>query len=115
MKEVNPTRIYAKMFKLKENVIFIYLNSYVVLQYLFVGNCIQDFDPVGWDSRPVGRDSSTMGRDKQGGISFSTNQRFCLHFCPKPIRMRKTLHHMKFVNKHMGLLQSCKRFFVFLP
>ena len=44
--------------------------------------------------------------DKQGGISFSTNQRFCLHFCPKPIRMRKTLHHMKFVNKRMGLLQS---------
>ena len=43
---------------------------------------------------------------KQGGISFSTNQRFCLHFCPKPIRMRKTLHHMKFVNKRMGLLQS---------
>jgi hypothetical protein len=43
---------------------------------------------------------------KQGGISFSTNQRFCLHFCPKPIRMRKTLHHMKFVNKHMGLLHS---------
>ena len=42
----------------------------------------------------------------QGGISFSTNQRFCLHFCPKPIRMRKTLHHMKFVNKRMGLLQS---------
>ena len=43
---------------------------------------------------------------EQGGISFSTNQRFCLHFCPKPIRMRKTLHHMKFVNKRMGLLQS---------
>jgi hypothetical protein len=43
---------------------------------------------------------------QQGGISSSTNQRFCLHFCPKPIRMRKTLHHMKFVNKHMGLLQS---------
>jgi hypothetical protein len=39
---------------------------------------------------------------KQGGISLSTNQRFCLHFCPKPIRMRKTLHHMKFVNKRMG-------------
>ena len=40
------------------------------------------------------------------GISFSTNQCFCLHFRPKPIRMHKTLHHMKFVNKHMGLLQS---------
>ena len=43
---------------------------------------------------------------QQGGISFSTNQRFCLHFGPKPIRMRKTLHHMKFDNKRMGLLQS---------
>jgi hypothetical protein len=55
--------------------------------------------------------------DQQGGISFSTNQRFCLHFCPKPIRMRKTLHHMKFVNKRMGLLWTelfCKRFFGFL-
>jgi hypothetical protein len=49
--------------------------------------------------------SRVIGAPKQGGISFSTNQRFCLHFCPKPIRMRKTLHHMKFVNKRMGLLQ----------
>jgi hypothetical protein len=55
--------------------------------------------------------------DKQGGISFSTNQRFCLHFCPKPIRMRKTLHHTKFVNKRMGVTSEllCKRFFCFLP
>jgi hypothetical protein len=54
---------------------------------------------------------------EQGGISFSTNQRFCLHFCPKPIRMRKTLHHMKFVNKRMGLLQSfsASGFLGFLP
>jgi hypothetical protein len=54
---------------------------------------------------------------QQGGISFSTNQRFCLHFCPKPIRMRKTLHHMKFDNKRMGVTSElfCKRFFVFLP
>ena len=49
---------------------------------------------------------NSMTLSQQGGISFSTNQRFCLHFCPKPIRMRKTLHHMKFVNKRMGLLQS---------
>jgi hypothetical protein len=33
---------------------------------------------------------------RQGGISFSTNQRFCLHFCSKPIRMSKIRHHMKF-------------------
>jgi hypothetical protein len=54
--------------------------------------------------------------DEQGGISFSTNQRFCLHFFPKPIRMRKTLHHMKFDNKHIGVTSElfCKRFFVFL-
>jgi hypothetical protein len=54
---------------------------------------------------------------EQGGISFSTNQRFCLHFCPKPIRMRKTLHHMKFDNKRMGVTSElfCKRFFGFLP
>ena len=45
-------------------------------------------------------------RHEQGGISFSTNQRFCLHFCPKPIRMRKTLHHMKFVNKRMGYFRA---------
>jgi hypothetical protein len=53
---------------------------------------------------------------KQGGISFSTNQRFCLHFCPKPIRMRKTVHHMKFDNKRMGVTSElfCKRFFCFL-
>jgi hypothetical protein len=51
--------------------------------------------------------SSEYGAGQQGGISFSTNQRFCLHICSKPIRMRKTRrHHMKFVNKHMGSLQS---------
>jgi hypothetical protein len=29
------------------------------------------------------------------GGNFSTNQRFCLHFWSKPIRMRKMRHHMK--------------------
>jgi hypothetical protein len=40
------------------------------------------------------------------GMRKKSNQRFCLHFSAKPIRMRKTRHHMKFVNKHMGSLQS---------
>ena len=47
---------------------------------------------------------SDLTGDQQGGISFWTNQHFCLHFCSKPIRMRKTRHHMKFVNKHLGII-----------
>jgi hypothetical protein len=64
----------------------------------------------GWE-----REIQINTQREQGGISFSTNQRFCLDFCRKPIRMRKTLHHMKFVYKHMGLLQSfaASGFFLF--
>jgi hypothetical protein len=40
------------------------------------------------------------------GMRKKSNQRICLHFSAKPIRMRKTCHHMKFVNKLMGSLHS---------
>jgi hypothetical protein len=43
-------------------------------------------------------------RKPLGGISFSTNQWFCLHFYSKPIIMCKKRHHIKFANKHLGII-----------
>jgi hypothetical protein len=37
---------------------------------------------------------------------------FCLHFCSKSIRMRKTRHHMQFVYKRLGIIWGHFRAFL---